>query len=85
VEHLADVAGALGCWERAAHLQGAAEMLLDHSNKVALSTWQLDPARTSADGRAALGEEAYARAEAAGRAMAPEQAITYALEGAQLI
>jgi predicted ATPase/DNA-binding XRE family transcriptional regulator len=83
VEHLADVAGALRLWERAARLQGAAEMLLDRSNKIPLPIWQLDPASTSAACRTALGEEAFAAMVAAGRAMTPEQAIAFALDGAR--
>ena len=82
VEHLADVAGASGRWERAARLQGAAEMLLDRSNKIPLPIWQLAQARTTAACREALGEAGFAAAFAFGRAMAPEQAIAYALEAA---
>src|SRR5262249_32920282 len=80
VEHLAGVAGAWGSWERPARLQGAAEMLLDRSNKISLPIWQLEPATTTAACRDALGAAAFTAAVAAGRAMAPEQAIAYALE-----
>src|SRR5262249_9166416 len=83
VEHLADVAGALGRWERAAHLQGASERLLDLSNKVPLPIWQLEPASTCGACRETLGEEAYAAAVAAGRSMSAEQAVAYALEGGE--
>jgi non-specific serine/threonine protein kinase len=82
LEHLADVAGRLGRWGRAARLQGASEMLMDRSNKIRLPFWQLEPASTADACRAALGEDAFAAAFAAGRAMTPEQAIEYALEEA---
>jgi hypothetical protein len=82
VEHLADVAGRSEHWARAARLQGASEMLLDRSNKVLLPIWHLEPGRTAAACREALGEDAFAAAFAAGRAMTPEQAIEYALEEA---
>jgi non-specific serine/threonine protein kinase len=80
VEHLADVAGASGHWERAARLQGASEMLLDLSNKIPLPIWQLQPAKTTAACRDALGEEAFAAAVTTGRAMTQDEAIAYALE-----
>ena len=81
MEHLADVAGALGRCERAARLQGASERLLDQSNKVSFPILQLEPARTTEACGHALGAEAFAVAVAVGRTMTPEEAIAYALEG----
>lgn len=80
VEHLADVAGTLGDWQRAARLLGAADMLLDLSNKIPLPIWQLDPAKTITACQDALGDEAFAAAMTAGRSMTQEQAIAYAIE-----
>ena len=76
---LAGTAAAAGDPRRAARLSGAAEALL------AATGVQLDPAaRADLDGsvaavRAALGEEAFAAAQAAGRALTPEAAIAEAL------
>ncbi|MFN8632280.1 MAG: helix-turn-helix domain-containing protein [Chloroflexota bacterium] len=80
VEHLADVAGASGAWERAARLLGASEMLLDLSNKIPLPIWQLEPAKTTAACRDALGEETFAASFAVGRTMTLEHAVAYALD-----
>jgi len=79
VEGLAALSAAQGHHERAARLWGAAEEL-----RAGLGTpiWPADRAgydRAVAQTRAQLGEEAFASAWAAGRAMILEQAITEAL------
>jgi hypothetical protein len=66
--------------ERAAKLWGAAESLRD-SLGLPLPPNELEEYdRNRAAAREALGEEAFARAGAAGRAMTVEQAIEYALQ-----
>jgi hypothetical protein len=75
---LAAVAAARGQAARAAQLLGAAEALrgpdvvLDAADRATLE----GAARAA---RAALGDAAYDRAHAAGRALTPEQAIAFAL------
>lgn len=79
LEQLARTAGAAGEGERAAHLLGAAGALRE-SLSIPLPT--LDGAEVEqavAAARAALGEEAWAVAVAAGRALSLEQAIAKAL------
>jgi predicted ATPase/class 3 adenylate cyclase len=79
LESLADTAGAAGQWARAARLLGAAA-----AQREALGAPQLLQERTEVDqaadeARAALGEEAWLAAFAAGQALSLEQAIAEAL------
>ena len=76
---LAEVAGALGEHERAARLVGAAASLLD---AIGTPVWPVDRAQFDhavAAARAGLGEDAFAAAWAAGRALPLDQAVGYAL------
>jgi predicted ATPase/DNA-binding SARP family transcriptional activator len=80
LEGLAEVARAEGCPERAARLVGAARALRDAVGYPHAPANQLDDDRNIATIRAALGEEAFAAAWAAGRAMSLEDAIAQALD-----
>jgi predicted ATPase/Tfp pilus assembly protein PilF len=80
LEGLAEVARAEGCPERAARLVGAARALRDAVGYPHAPANQLDDDRNIATIRAALGEEAFAAAWAAGRAMNLEEAVAFALE-----
>jgi ATP/maltotriose-dependent transcriptional regulator MalT len=79
---LAGLAGAQRRAEQAARLHGAERALRETVGAVVLGDvdrYERDLARA----RAALGEAGFAAAAAEGRAMTLEQAIAYALEGAQ--
>lgn len=83
LEGLASAAGAQGQIERAARLWGAEEALLER-HETAVYTYVPDRSlrRSRVDAaRARLDEEAFGAAWAEGRAMTPEQAVDYALEG----
>ncbi|MBI4028349.1 MAG: hypothetical protein HY360_25415 [Verrucomicrobia bacterium] len=70
--------------ERAARLFGAAE-IVPEAARSPRNFWPVDRAdydRHIAAVRASLGEEAFAAAQAHGRALTMEQAIAYALENA---
>jgi hypothetical protein len=84
LEGLAGIAAAADQAERAARLFGAAAAL-----RAAIATplapgERADYDRYVAATHAALGEEAFAAAWAAGRALSVDQAITFALEGETL-
>jgi predicted ATPase/DNA-binding SARP family transcriptional activator len=80
LEGLAGVAAGQGREERAARLLGAAEALRDAGGAVILPHRRPAFERLLADVRTALGEEAFAAAWAAGRALSLEEAIALALE-----
>jgi non-specific serine/threonine protein kinase len=71
---------AQGRAEHAARLFGAAEALRTVVGTAILPHWQADHDRAEATARAALGEEAFAAAWAAGRALTVEQAIDLGLK-----
>jgi non-specific serine/threonine protein kinase len=80
LEDLAALAGRERQFERAIRLLGAGEAFcetLGARPPVAIAAWY---ERTVAEGRAALGEAAFAAAWAEGRATTLDQAIAYALE-----
>src|SRR4029079_4150792 len=80
VEYLGYVADAAGRPERAARLWGTAETLREASGLI-MDAFERDThERALASARAALGEEAFAAAWAAGQALTLEQAIVYALD-----
>jgi non-specific serine/threonine protein kinase len=79
MEELASTAGAVGQGERAARLLGAAEALRETLGAPLPHQEQADVEQAVAAARAALGEEAWTAAFAAGRALSPEQAIAEAL------
>lgn len=72
--------GAQGRAEQATRLFGAAEALRERVGTTILPHWQPDHDRAEATARAALGEEAFAAAWAAGRTLTLEQAIAYGLK-----
>jgi predicted ATPase/class 3 adenylate cyclase/DNA-binding XRE family transcriptional regulator/catechol 2,3-dioxygenase-like lactoylglutathione lyase family enzyme len=82
LESLAETAGAAGQGERAAHLLGAATALRERLGTPLTASSQADVEQAVAEARAALGEEAWAAAFAAGKALSLEQAIAEALETA---
>jgi predicted ATPase len=73
------VAYAIGRAEHVARLLGAEEVLRETLDYQIWPTWRAEHDRTVAAARAALSEEAFGAAWAAGRALPPEQAITEAL------
>jgi hypothetical protein len=75
------VAGARGAPERAARLLGAVQALRDAIGAPVPPEYRAAYERTAAAARAALGEEAFTAAWAAGRTLSWEQAVAYALEG----
>jgi DNA-binding CsgD family transcriptional regulator/tetratricopeptide (TPR) repeat protein len=77
---LAGVAAAQGHPERSARLFGAAAALLEASGQVVKAVDRTEYDRNAAVARAQVGEDAFAAAWEAGRAMTIEQAIAYALE-----
>jgi tetratricopeptide (TPR) repeat protein len=79
IEGIAGVAAAQGQAERGTRLLGAAEALREVPRAPRVPSRQADYERTRADVRAALGEEAFAAAWAAGRAMSLEDAVALAL------
>jgi hypothetical protein len=80
LEGWASVAGGAGRPEQAARLFGAAEALRDLTNTPRPPADVADYDRTLAALRAALGEEAFAAAWAAGQAMSLDEAVALALE-----
>jgi tetratricopeptide (TPR) repeat protein len=81
LEDLAGLAGRQERHERSARLLGAAEALCEKLGK-SLPVAVPDEYETATRrARAALGEEAYLAAWAAGRAMSMDDAVAYALEG----
>ena len=82
LEDLAALAGREQQWERAVRLLGAAEAFCETLGARPPVAVASEYERTVAEGRAALGEAAFAAAWAEGRAMALEQAVEYALGGA---
>src|SRR5437764_8478473 len=68
--------------ERAVRLLGAAEALLEAGASSPPPPMRASSEQTRGEMRVALGEEAFAAAWAAGRAMALEEAIQFALEEA---
>jgi hypothetical protein len=88
LEDLAVLAGKQGQWERVIRLLGAEEALCETfgtwpSVAINWSDGALEYERTVAGGRAALGEEGFAASWAEGRTLTLDQAIDYALEGAE--
>jgi tetratricopeptide (TPR) repeat protein len=81
LEGLAGLATVGGLPERAARLFGAAQALRGDGGPARPPADQLDYDRNVAAARAALGEEAFAAAWAAGRERTREEAIRDALEG----
>ena len=79
LEGLAAVACVQGQHRRAAHLFAAAEALREASGAPLPISERADAERSVVAVRAGLGEEAFTSAWADGRAMAPGQAIEYAL------
>jgi predicted ATPase/class 3 adenylate cyclase len=79
LELLASTAGAAGQGERAARLLGAASALRETLGAPQPPQEQVEVEQAVAAARAALGEEAWAAAYAAGRALSREQAIAEAL------
>jgi hypothetical protein len=77
---LAAVAGAQGQAQQAARLLGAAERLLEGIGIAFSGGTHSAHARRVTATQTALGEEAFAAARAAGRAMTLEEAIACALE-----
>jgi predicted ATPase len=77
---LAQTAAAVGRPEQAVRLWGAEEALREATTLPIWPEQQPDYERAIAAARAALDEETFAAAWAAGRAMSLEQAIAYALE-----
>jgi tetratricopeptide (TPR) repeat protein len=80
LEGVAAVAAGEGQAERAAHLLGAAEALFEALSAGLPPTQRVVHDRTAEAARAALGEEAFAAAWAAGRAMSLDEAVRVALE-----
>ena len=80
---LACMAAGQGWWERAARLWGAAEALREDLGAIVLPGLQGDPSFVVSSARAGLGEEGFAMAQAAGRAMSLDQAVAYALEATE--
>jgi tetratricopeptide (TPR) repeat protein len=82
LEACAGAASALGEPARAARLLGAADALRERAGKPLWPYERPDHARTLAAAQDALGEWSFAAAWKEGRAMAPEQAVRYALQEA---
>jgi hypothetical protein len=80
LEDLAVLAGKQGQWERAIRLLGADEAFCETLGARPPAAVPPEYERTVAEGRAALGEAAFAARWAEGRAMSLDQAIDYALE-----
>jgi predicted ATPase/DNA-binding SARP family transcriptional activator len=80
LEGLAAVAEGEGHPDRACRLFGASAALLEADGRPLAPVDHLRCEQRRAAVRAALGEEAFARAWEAGRMMTPEQAVEYALE-----
>jgi predicted ATPase/class 3 adenylate cyclase/transcriptional regulator with XRE-family HTH domain len=80
LEHLANCAGAAGQEERAARLLGAGAAVRETLGAPQPPEEQADTEAAVAPARAALGEEAWTAAFAAGRALTLEQAIAEALD-----
>jgi len=79
----AEVACAIGQPERAVRLLGAEQVLREEVGYQIFPTVRADYEQAVAAARAQLGEEAFAAAWAAGRALTLEQALAYALEGTE--
>src|SRR5207248_3189070 len=79
---VAEMVATEGAFVQAARLLGAAFTLQEHLAATLDADERADLDATLAAARAALGDEAFARAWAAGQALSPEQAITCALEPA---
>src|SRR5262249_8245442 len=75
---VARVASEVGEPERAARLLGAGEALLEAIGAAVFPSNRGDHGRRGAAMRAALGEEAFGAARAAGRSLPPEEAIAEA-------
>jgi predicted ATPase/DNA-binding XRE family transcriptional regulator len=82
LEGLAWTAAAAGRSERAACLLEIAAEMREAVGGTIYPHWQADHQRATETARTALGEAAFAAAVATGRALTPDQAIAYALEGA---
>lgn len=76
----ASLAGAEGRWERALRLAGTVAALRESTGSAAPPAERAWLDRCLASAQAVIGEREAAAAWAAGRAMAPEQAVAYALE-----
>jgi predicted ATPase/class 3 adenylate cyclase len=76
---LAATAAASGMGEQAARLYGATAALQQRLGYPARALWRVDTEEAVAPARATLGEERWAAAFAAGRALSLEEAITEAL------
>jgi len=88
LSNLAIVAQRRGAWEWAARLHGAAEALREAVGAIGSAALSLSPSERAryeaavATTRTRLGDQAFAVAMAAGRAMAPNQLAEAALSGA---
>jgi predicted ATPase len=80
LESLARLAAQGREWERAVRLWGAAAALRETIGAPRSPLWRAEWERDLGAARAALGEEAFAAAWAAGRALPLEEAVAYALE-----
>jgi non-specific serine/threonine protein kinase len=80
LEDFAGLAGRQQQWERAARLLGAAEAVCADLGTALPVAMAAEYWRTVRGARSALGEEAFAAAWAAGRALSLEDAIQFALE-----
>jgi predicted ATPase/DNA-binding CsgD family transcriptional regulator len=78
LEDIADIAGRLGAPAVAARLYGAADSLRERAGRPVEPVFRDEFERDVAVARRALGDEAFAQAWAAGRALSPAQAIAEA-------
>jgi DNA-binding CsgD family transcriptional regulator len=78
LEDIADVAGRVGQAELAARLYGAADALRERARRSVEPVFRDEFERDVAVARLTLGDDAFATAWAAGRALAPEQAFAEA-------
>jgi non-specific serine/threonine protein kinase len=83
LEGLAWTAAAEGRAKRAACLVGVAAVMREAVGGTVYPHWQADHDRATETARATLGERAFTAAWQRGRAMSREQAVAYALEGAE--
>ena len=78
---MAEIVGEMGSDERAARLFGAAEAIREAAGLSISKALLLDHERPIVRVMQILGQEAFDRAWAEGRAMTAEEALAFALEG----